>query len=120
MSTEKRPKLPSTDEVALIAAERHGVDHLAGTILLDRYRLIAVHGSGGAAVVYRAEHIMMQKPVAVKILRPEHSTRHDFVQRFLAEGGLPVGGLLDRGAALVERAPLLGPPAAQRLPNGPK
>jgi predicted PurR-regulated permease PerM len=37
------------------------------------------------------------------------------VQRFLAEGGLPVGGLLDRGAALIERAPLLGPPAAQRL-----
>jgi predicted PurR-regulated permease PerM len=37
------------------------------------------------------------------------------VQRFLAEGGVPVGGLLERVAALVERVPVLGSLGAQRL-----
>ena len=86
MSTEKRPRLPSTDEVFHeLATAQQGVEHLAGTVLLDRYRLIKLLGSGGAAVVYRAEHTLMQKPVAVKILRPELAVRPDFVRRFLAE-----------------------------------
>lgn len=86
MSTEKRPRLPSTDEVFHeLAAAQQGVEHLAGTVLLDRYRLIKLLGSGGAAVVYRAEHTLMQKAVAVKILRPELAVRPDFVRRFLAE-----------------------------------
>jgi len=86
MSTEKRQRLPSTDEVFQdLASAQRGVEHLAGTVLLDRYRLLRLQGSGGAAVVYQAAHTLMHKAVAVKILRPELAVRPDFVQRFLGE-----------------------------------
>ena len=85
MSTEKQVRLPNTDEVNALGSAQRGVEHLAGTILLDRYRLMQLLGTGGAAVVYRAEHTIMQKPVAVKILRPELAMRQDFIQRFLVE-----------------------------------
>jgi serine/threonine protein kinase len=86
MSTEKNVReLPSTDEAQIMALAQRGVEDLAGTILLDRYRLVELRGSGGAAVVYRALHTIMHKTLAVKILRPEHAVRQDYVQRFLAE-----------------------------------
>jgi eukaryotic-like serine/threonine-protein kinase len=86
MSTEKNIReLPSTDEARMMASSKRGVDELAGTILLDRYRLIELRGEGGAAVVYRAEHSIMHKPVAVKVLRHEHSARQDYIQRFIGE-----------------------------------
>jgi serine/threonine protein kinase len=85
MSTEKQIRLPSTEEVNALGGVQQGVEHLAGTVLLDRYRLAKLLGTGGAAVVYRAEHTIMHKAVAVKILRPELAQRQDFVRRFLAE-----------------------------------
>ena len=83
-SSEER-QLPRTEEVALIAAEAGDVESLAGTILLDRYRLIKLLGAGGAAAVYEAEHCIMHKRLAAKILRPEVAIRQDLVQRFLGE-----------------------------------
>ena len=85
MTTDEKRGLPRTEEVALLASEQRTVDQLAGTVLLDRYRLLEPLGEGGAAVVYRAEHSIMHKPLAVKILRPEHAARPDFVRRFLSE-----------------------------------
>ncbi len=85
MSTEKQVRLPSTDEVNALGSVQCSVEHLVGTVLVDRYRLTHLLGSGGAAVVYRAEHTIMHKLVAVKILRPELAQRQDFVRRFLAE-----------------------------------
>ena len=86
MSTEKKIRqLPSTDEARLLALSSRSVEELAGTTLLDRYRLIELRGEGGAAVVYRGQHVIMQKPVAVKVLRPEHSARQDYIRRFIAE-----------------------------------
>jgi serine/threonine-protein kinase len=85
MSSEEKRQLPSTDEAIFLASRSPNVEELAGTILLDRYRLVELQGCGGASAVYRAEHTLMAKPVAVKILRPELVVRQDFVQRFLAE-----------------------------------
>jgi len=41
-----------------------------GSVLSDRFRLIKPIGSGGMAVVWRAEHLTLGIPVALKMLRP--------------------------------------------------
>ena len=40
-----------------------------GTVL-DKYRIEEVVGAGGFAVVFRARHLLLDMPVAIKILRP--------------------------------------------------
>src|SRR5262249_54484308 len=42
-----------------------------GTVISDRYKLLAPIAVGGMGAVYRAEHTLMQRKLAVKLLRPE-------------------------------------------------
>jgi len=63
-------------------------DQLLGRVLDDGYRLDSVIGSGGMGVVYRATHVVIEKPVAVKILRETVAHYPDVVQRFLQEAQL--------------------------------
>jgi beta-lactam-binding protein with PASTA domain/tRNA A-37 threonylcarbamoyl transferase component Bud32 len=55
------------------------------TILNNRYRLDAVIGQGGMAVVYRGYDLLLRRQVAVKVLRPQHAADQTFVQRFYEE-----------------------------------
>jgi len=41
-----------------------------GTVLSKRFRLVKPIGSGGMAIVWRAEHLVLGIPVALKMLRP--------------------------------------------------
>ncbi|HEX7499037.1 MAG TPA: serine/threonine-protein kinase, partial [Polyangia bacterium] len=52
---------------------------------LRDYDLHAVLGEGGMGTVYRAVHVMLEKPVAVKVLRQEFSLRKEVVGQFLVE-----------------------------------
>jgi serine/threonine-protein kinase len=61
---------------------------LVGRVLDQRYRLDACIGSGGMGVVYRATHVVIRKPVAVKILRTSVAKQPDIVRRFLLEARL--------------------------------
>jgi tetratricopeptide (TPR) repeat protein len=61
---------------------------MIGTVLSNRYKLIAELGSGGMAWVYLAEDIVQGGRVAVKILYPQHSKDLLFVQRFNREARL--------------------------------
>ena len=54
-------------------------------ILNNRYRLDAVIGEGGMAVVYRGYDLLLRRQVAVKVLRPQHAADESFVQRFYEE-----------------------------------
>src|SRR6266542_3838363 len=42
---------------------------IVGRVLRDRYSLQAYIGSGGFADVYRARDVLLERPVAIKILR---------------------------------------------------
>jgi len=56
-----------------------------GTVIADRYRIVELLGEGGMGSVYRAEHLQLAKPVAIKLLRPEISSRKDSDARFQRE-----------------------------------
>jgi serine/threonine protein kinase len=60
-------------------------DPLIGTVIGDRYRLIERIGVGGMATVYRAEHQLLRKSVAVKLLLPELVGEGDLAARFERE-----------------------------------
>lgn len=55
------------------------------TILMNRYQLIRKLGQGGMAVVYQARDLMLERTVAVKILREDFSKNTLFRERFHQE-----------------------------------
>ncbi|MEJ2733300.1 MAG: protein kinase [Anaerolineae bacterium] len=61
---------------------------MIGTVLSNRYKLIAELGSGGMAWVYLAEDLLENARVAVKVLYPQHSQDLGFLQRFIREAKL--------------------------------
>ncbi len=61
---------------------------MIGTVLSNRYKLIAELGSGGMAWVYLAEDLLENTKVAVKVLYPQHSQDLGFLQRFIREAKL--------------------------------
>jgi tetratricopeptide (TPR) repeat protein len=61
---------------------------MIGTVLGNRYKLIAELGSGGMAWVYLAQDLREDQSVAVKILYPQHSQDLGFLRRFMQEAKL--------------------------------
>ena len=57
----------------------------------DRYLIGETLGEGGMAVVYHATDIELQRPVAVKQLRPEYAVQSEIRQRFFAEAEILAG-----------------------------
>ncbi len=60
-------------------------DSLLGSVLAGRYRIKRIVGEGGMGRVYEAEHIVLEKRVALKVLNPEYATKQDLRERFLQE-----------------------------------
>jgi serine/threonine-protein kinase len=73
------------DMPAKPAAEPEPSDPEIGVVIAERYRIVELLGQGGMGAVYRAEHLQLAKPVAIKLLRPEISARKDSDARFQRE-----------------------------------
>ncbi|HTM19685.1 MAG TPA: serine/threonine-protein kinase [Kofleriaceae bacterium] len=52
---------------------------------LGRYHILEPIGSGGMAVVYRGQHVLLRHQVAVKVLHPHYLADHAMRRRFLRE-----------------------------------
>jgi serine/threonine-protein kinase len=50
-------------------------DSLIGVTLGERYQLTRKIGEGGMGSVYEAKHVIIGKPVAVKVLREKYVDR---------------------------------------------
>jgi serine/threonine-protein kinase len=106
-------------------------DPLLGTTIDGRYAIEARLGEGGMGVVYKARHVLIDKPVAIKILRKEAAQDATAVQRFIqeAKSASKIGhsnivditdfGVLSDGHAYFVMEFLQGPTLAQALQEGP-
>ena len=62
------------------------VDPLLGRTLNGKYRVLAEIGSGAMGTVYRGEHIVLKKRVALKVLHTDLQLSDEQLQRFQREG----------------------------------
>ena len=93
-----------------------------GVILADRYRLDEPIAAGGVGQVWRATDQVLQRQVAVKLLRPEYADHPETLSRFRAEAR-HAGSLAHPAIAQVYDYgdnPLEGPPyLVMELVEGP-
>jgi serine/threonine protein kinase len=60
------------------------VDGLIGATA-GNYRILSKISDGGMGAVYRAEHVLIGRPVAIKVLLPELTANREIVNRFFNE-----------------------------------
>ncbi len=60
-------------------------DSLIGTVLAGKYRVDARLNEGGMGSVYKGTHMLMEKIVAIKVLRPSLAADEKIVARFSRE-----------------------------------
>ena len=83
MAEETRSE-PSGATEALPSAEA-AAKALLGKVISDRYRLVEVVAIGGMGAVFRADHLLLRKKIAIKLLRPETKGLAEHVARFERE-----------------------------------
>ncbi len=106
-------------------------DPILDTTIDGRYAIESRLGEGGMGVVYKARHVLIDKPVAIKILRKEAAQDTASVQRFIQEAksaskinhsnivDITDFGVLADGHAYFVMEFLQGPTLAQAIQEGP-
>ena len=101
----------------------------AGT-MVGQYRITGTIGKGGMGAVYSAEHSLIGRVAAVKLLLPELSQNQDIVTRFFNEARAATAirhpgiveiydfGYHSNGAAYIVMELLQGEPLANRMARG--
>jgi serine/threonine protein kinase len=74
------------DGIGLVFPQNKSIaDPLLNSTLDNRYRIISKIGEGGMGTVYLAEHITLQRNLAVKVLRREFAEDEEAIRRFTNE-----------------------------------
>jgi len=73
---------------------------MGARVLANRYELLDKIGEGGMAVVFKAKDRLLERSVAVKILRPEFIKDEGFIDSFRRESQL-VAGIVDKNIVTV-------------------
>ncbi len=60
-------------------------DSLIGQVLGGSYQVLSIVGVGGSSQVYKAKHVFLGRPVAIKVLLASHVGSDEQVKRFLQE-----------------------------------
>ena len=85
LSTARHTKRPSSRETKVEA-------QTGATPRFKKYQLIAELGRGGMGIVYKAEHLVLKRIVALKLLHPQRTENSEALDRFREEiktaGGL--------------------------------
>lgn len=93
-----------------------------GFLLGGRYRLDDCVAVGGMGEVWRATDLLLERPIAVKLLRPGHADHEEAMARFRAEAR-HAGSLSHQGIARVydyrEPDPPYPPYLVMELVDGP-
>src|SRR6187551_512839 len=56
-----------------------------GDVLEGRYKLQRIIGEGGMGTVFLAEHVLIKRRVAIKVLHPDLARDAEVVERFMNE-----------------------------------
>ena len=59
--------------------------NIEGRLIANRYEILKKVGNGGMATVYKAKDHILNREVAVKILKDEFTTDDEFIKRFRSE-----------------------------------
>ncbi len=84
----RRNDVPSNSAVANVLREvldSRSPEKLVGIELDGRYKIERQVGEGGMGVVYLARHVVIEKAVAIKVLRAEVAADESVVKRFVLE-----------------------------------
>ena len=84
--SDQRLSVPAQLAKTKAPARSFGVPTLPeGTVLGGRYEIEQPLGEGGMGAVYKAKDLELERPVALKVIRPELAGNPDILQRFKQE-----------------------------------
>jgi response regulator RpfG family c-di-GMP phosphodiesterase len=78
------PRLVESNLLTQFQADRVGSGKFFG-LIVNNYRVLERLGAGTMGVVFKAEHVRLRKPVAIKILAPSYDQDERILSRFYAE-----------------------------------
>lgn len=74
-----------------VSGTHRNTSPVPGQLIGGKYRIDALIAEGGMGIVYRATHLDLDCPVALKLIRPEHVENEEVVARLLTEARIAAG-----------------------------